>query len=201
MIGIIDYGLGNVFAFGNVYKRLDIPFKVIKNTNDLDNVSKLILPGVGAFDEAITRLRNSGLLESIENLVFKQNIPVLGICVGMQILANRSEEGKLKGLGWIPGEVKKFNSKDGFPLPHMGWNELIIEKKNNLFKNLDNNSRFYFLHSYCFNPLKPEHVLGMTKYCDEFVSVVNEKNIFGVQFHPEKSHANGITILKNFWKL
>ncbi len=202
MIGIIDYGLGNIRAFSNIYESLDIPNKIVKAENDFEDVQKIILPGVGAFDYAITSLRESLLLPRLDYEVLECNKPVLGICVGMQMMANNSEEGKLDGLGWIDANVKKFNldkvDAQKFPLPHMGWNKVTNLIKNDLLKNLKNESRFYFLHSYYFDEKSSNDAIAQSAYIQEFTSVVKKNNIYGVQFHPEKSHENGIQILKNF---
>jgi imidazole glycerol-phosphate synthase subunit HisH len=201
MIAIIDYGLGNIRAFANVYKNSNIPYKIVGKADDLAGATKIILPGVGAFDHAMELLQKSGMREVLDDLVLKRNIPVLGICVGMQILARRSEEGKLYGLGWIDGEVKKFDCSifaHSTYLPHMGWNEVNIIQPNDLFKGLNSGSRFYFLHSYFFDCNRKENIIAQTNYGTQFCCVLNAGNIYGVQFHPEKSHKNGIQLLKNF---
>lgn len=204
MIAIIDYGLGNVKAFAHVYKNLNIPATIAKESKDLKNAAKIILPGVGAFDHAMERLNKSGMHELLDELVLRKNVPVLGICVGMQMLANNSEEGKLSGLRWIDGEVKKFvpaSTNDTFFIPHMGWNNIISLKENDLMKGLDSNSRFYFLHSYYFSCNNTDDIVAVTDYGNRFACVVNRGNIFGVQFHPEKSHQWGVQLLKNFAEL
>ena len=202
MSGIIDYGLGNIRAFSNIYESLDIPNKIIKSENDFEDVQKIILPGVGAFDYAITSLRESLLLSRLNYEVLECNKPVLGICVGMQMMANNSEEGKLDGLGWIDANVKKFNLDkvdiQKFPLPHMGWNKVTNLTENELLKNLNNESRFYFLHSYYFDEKSSNDAIAQSAYIEKFTSIVKKNNIYGVQFHPEKSHENGIQLLKNF---
>jgi imidazole glycerol-phosphate synthase subunit HisH len=201
MITIIDYGLGNILAFANVYKRLNIPVRIAKTASDLEGASKLILPGVGAFDVAMQRLNQSGMRQSVDDLVLQQGVTVLGICVGMQILAHSSEEGKLTGLGWIDGRVKKFDVK-AIPhrthLPHMGWNNVVPVTSNPLFSGLDTDSRFYFLHSYYFECDHQDAVLAESDYGMKFSCAVNQRNIYGVQFHPEKSHRFGVQLLKNF---
>ena len=201
MIGIIDYGLGNIKAFLNVYNRLSISAKVIKVKNDFEGVSKIILPGVGAFDHAMTKLNNSGFRDKLEMLVCSEMTPVLGICVGMQILSNSSDEGGLSGLGWIDGKVEKFNINDipyKTKLPHMGWNNVSLKNDNPLMKGLSENSKFYFLHSFFFSCSDKSNALSSSFYGKEFTCVVNHENVYGVQFHPEKSHHNGVTLLKNF---
>ena len=201
MIAIIDYGLGNVRAFANVYKRMDIQFSIVKQVEDLNNISKVILPGVGSFDHAMERLHISGMRPFLEEMVLQRHVPVLGICVGMQMLSHSSEEGNLPGLGWLDGEVKKFTPsslKPNMCVPHMGWNNVKPIKLNGLLKGLDLDARFYFLHSYYFQCNKSEDVIAVTDYDLEFACVVNSGNVFGVQFHPEKSHQWGIRLLENF---
>ena len=200
MISIIDYGLGNVKAFSNIFKMLNVKHEITANFDAIEKSSKLILPGVGSFDWAMHKLTSSGLKELLNKVVIEKKIPILGICVGMKLMANESDEGELKGLGWIEGKVKKLSSNKKIEiLPHMGWNYVEIEK-NNLFKGIEN-PNFYFLHSYFFEPESPNVVLGKTSYNEKFASIINKENIFGIQFHPEKSHGNGICILKNFAEL
>jgi imidazole glycerol-phosphate synthase subunit HisH len=204
MIGIVDYGLGNIKAFSNVYKTLDIPIKVATKAEDLNNVTKVILPGVGAFDHAMERLEQSGMREKLDELVLDKKVPVLGICVGMQILARSSDEGERSGLSWIDAEVKKF---DGATLihhtniPHMGWNDVQPVRENRLFSKLEIESRFYFLHSYYFECHDQADAIATTEYGGTFASAVNHDNIYGVQFHPEKSHHYGVQLLQNFANL
>ena len=203
MIGIIDYGVGNIKAFANIYKNLNITFKIVKDISEFENITKLILPGVGSFDHAMTSLENSGMREKLDELVLEKKIPVIGICVGMQMLAKSSEEGTLNGLGWIDGIVKKFDKSKikNAPLPHMGWNNLKIEKKNKIFDNLEENPRYYFLHSYYFECENKEDVIATATYGEKFDCMINHKNIYGIQCHPEKSHHNGMQLLKNFGEL
>ncbi len=201
MITIINYGLGNVRAFSNVYKRLDIPAVVATSASDLQGATKLILPGVGSFDHAMELLQQSGMRETIDELVLAQGVPVLGVCVGMQILAAASAEGQLQGLGWINGDIRRFDSlNDRQPLcfPHMGWNDVNPTGSSALFEGLSKDARFYFLHSYYFQCASSENILAQTDYGATFSSAVHFKNIFGVQFHPEKSHHYGVRLLKNF---
>jgi imidazole glycerol-phosphate synthase subunit HisH len=204
MITIVNYGLGNLNAFRNVYSRLNIPVTIASRKEDLQGTDKIILPGVGAFDHAMTMLQNSGMRETLDELVLQKQIPVLGICVGMQMLANSSEEGILPGLSWINGVVKKIDATKILQktrLPHMGWNTINAEMNNKILGNLNAFSRFYFLHSYYFRCTDPRNVIATTEYGISFASAVNSGNIFGVQFHPEKSHNNGIQVLKNFANL
>jgi len=204
MIGIIDYGLGNVRAFANVYKTLRSPTIIVRGDGDFEKVTKVILPGVGAFDYAMQKLDQSGMRPLLNEVVMNRKIPVLGVCVGMQIMARCSDEGKLPGFGWIAGNVKKFD----FPspnkpqiIPHMGWNNIIPVKNNQLLDGLDSDARFYFLHSYYFECQDTEDIIAMTDYGGKFACAVNSGNIFGIQFHPEKSHQWGVQILKNFLEI
>lgn len=201
MITIIDYGLGNVLAFVNVYNRLNIPISVAKSSSDLRNATRLILPGVGSFDHAMRQLDQSGMRQVVEQLVMHEKMPVLGICVGMQMLANSSDEGELPGLGWIDGQVKKFELSTmppGTNLPHMGWNDVIPVAEGGLFKGLELESRFYFLHSFYFDCNQKSNVLAVSDYGGNFSCAVRQENVYGVQFHPEKSHHFGSQLLKNF---
>lgn len=204
MIKIIDYGLGNILAFLNVYKRLDIPAKIAKTPSDLEDATRLILPGVGAFDHAMELLQRSGMRQALDDVVLGQSVPVLGICVGMQIFASSSDEGDLPGLGWVDGCVKKFDPtllSHRIQLPHMGWNDVTPVISSDLFSGLENDAQFYFLHSYYFHCIDREHVLAETHYGTTFSCAVRSKNIYGVQFHPEKSHHYGVRLLKNFAEL
>jgi len=204
MITIIDYGLGNIRAFVNVYERLNIKTKVARVASDIKGSTKIILPGVGAFDYAMSQLNSSGLRDELEKQVIGNKVPVVGICVGMQMLANSSEEGKLPGLGWLNAEVKLFDSsliKYKTQLPHMGWNTMNPLKNKNLLDGFNGPSRFYFLHSYYFKCNNENEIIANSNYGITYASVVNRDNIYGIQFHPEKSHSNGIKLLHNFAKL
>ena len=198
MIAIVDYGLGNVQAFKDVYTRLNFPVLIARSSKDLVNVTKLILPGVGSFDYAFMKLDESGMRKKIEDLVIDKKIPILGVCVGMQMLARSSEEGNLKGLGWIDAIVKRFDSTNGIILPHMGWNNVIPRSYGGLYKNTKEDLKFYFLHEYYFDACEESDVEATANYEGEYVCSVRKGNIFGVQFHPEKSHHFGMQLLKNF---
>ena len=203
MITIIDYGVGNIFAFQNVYKRLDIPTRIAKSSDDLIDAQKLILPGVGSFDYAMNRLNDSGMREKLDELVLEKKIPIIGICVGMQMMAYSSEEGKLPGLGWIDATVLKFDAhllKSKTHLPHMGWNDVIPARMDTLFSGLDA-PRYYFLHSYFMKTAREDNVLAISSYGVRFASAVRFGNVYGTQFHPEKSHWWGVRLLKNFAEL
>jgi glutamine amidotransferase len=201
VIHIVDYGLGNIQAFLNMYKRLGVPCVRARQAQDLQGVERLILPGVGAFDHAMELLNASGMRETLEFLVRDQGTPVLGICVGMQMLADGSDEGRLPGLGWVPGRVRSFESLPGardLPRPHMGWNDVQPQAGLPLFKGLEQDARFYFLHSYYFECADPAHVLASASYGEAFACSVGAGPVWGVQFHPEKSHHWGAQLLKNF---
>lgn len=204
MIAIIDYGLGNIQAFVNVYSRLGIPVTIAKTADTMESATKIILPGVGAFDYAMEMLEASGMRQALDYMVVRKKVPILGICVGMQILANSSAEGKLSGLGWIPGHVRAFSSVPEtavLPLPHMGWNDVLVSGKHTLFKGLEEMAHFYFLHSYFFDSLHKDSVIATASYGTDFCCAVQSDNVFGVQFHPEKSHHFGASLLKNFAEL
>jgi len=204
MIAIINYGMGNVKAFADVYKNLNIPAVIVRQADGLKYANKVILPGVGAFDHAMQRLQKSGMRPFLDEMVLHRHVPVLGICVGMQMLACSSEEGRLPGLGWIDGEVKRFKPssiENPMRLPHMGWNNIKPLKSNTLLQGIDLDARFYFLHSYFFQGHGNEDIIAVTDYDGEFASAVNCENIYGVQFHPEKSHQWGIRLLENFAKI
>ena len=204
MITIVDYGLGNIRAFVNVYKRLNVNTKTAQRPEDLKDACKIILPGVGAFDYAMQMLNDSGMREELERQVIENKKPVIGICVGMQMLAKSSEEGVLPGLGWIDGTVKRFNP-EMIPyktrLPHMGWNNIVPVNHNPLLEGFNEASRFYFLHSYYFVCNNEIDIIAKSEYGVKYASGINSSNIYGIQFHPEKSHSNGISLLYNFAKL
>ena len=201
MITIIDYGVGNINAFLNIYKQLNIPAKTATTVEDLENAEKLILPGVGHFDYAMQRFNDSGMKDKVNELVLEKNIPVVGVCVGMQMMAKSSDEGTLPGLGWIDAKVHKFDASQisaKLPLPHMGWNDIEIVKDSPLLQNLEEHPRYYFLHSYYFECDNPDDAIARTDYGINFTCAVNYKNRYGAQFHPEKSHHFGVQLLKNF---
>lgn len=201
MIGIINYGLGNIKAFANIYSKLGIPFVIAARGDDLKKVNKIILPGVGAFDHALQLLERSGMRPLLDEIALTQRMPVLGVCVGMQMMAYSSEEGVLSGLGWIPGVVRRFDPSkltSATHLPHMGWNTVKPVIENGLLTGIDADSRFYFLHSYYFHCQRDDDLLAVTDYGGGFAAAVHFGNIYGVQFHPEKSHQWGVQLLKNF---
>lgn len=199
MITIVDYGLGNVNAFLNVYRRLNVAARTATRADDLHDAAKVILPGVGAFDHAMARLTQSGMRNALDEAVLRRRVPVLGVCVGMQMLGRDSDEGRLPGLGWIDGRVQSLASLAATrPVPHMGWNDARPVAHQRLFDRLDSPARFYFLHSYYFHCDRAEDAIALADYGGEFACAVGAGNVYGVQFHPEKSHHNGVQLLKNF---
>jgi glutamine amidotransferase len=204
MVVIVNYGSGNIQAIANIYDSLKVDYRIATSVQNLTNATKIILPGVGAFDQTMGKLESSGFVEKLNKLVLVDKVPILGICVGMQVLANGSEEGTKRGLGWIKGQVKKFDKDliESKPkIPHLGWNSISLIKDSSLFCNVNQNDGFYFIHSYYFETDSKDDILTESFYGKKFSSSVNRENIYGVQFHPEKSHKNGINLLKNFSEL
>ena len=202
MIKIIDYGLGNLSAFVNAYKILNKKVQLLSSESDFKNVSHLILPGVGSYDYAMQLLQKSNLIPSLNEYVLVKKIPILGVCVGMQIMGKRSDEGVLEGLSWIKGEVKSLmNINKNIMLHHMGCNSISVLKEKYLLRNLKKDPNFYFLHSYFFKCNDQKNIISTSFYANDFTCAINDENIYGVQFHPEKSHFSGLQILKNFSEL
>ena len=205
MICIVDYGVGNIQAFLNLFKRLNIEARRVVTADELAEAERIILPGVGHFDHAMRRLNDSGLRPKLEERVLGSQVPVLGICVGMQMLAKGSDEGGLPGLNWVPGRVRSFISQRHdavLPLPHMGWNELCVRGNSKLLsKGFEDAPQFYFLHSYFFEATDRQDVAATASYGFDFDAVVSRGHIHGVQCHPEKSHHWGEQLLKNFAEL
>ena len=201
MITIVDYDMGNSRSVVNMLQRIGFKAEITRDHKKLESAEKLILPGVGSFDTAMKNLEHFELKELLDRKALIEKVPFLGICLGMQILTNSSEEGNLSGLGWIEGSASKFKSDNDIKVPHMGWNYIQPSSNSRLCKNLEDNSRFYFVHSYYVQVNEEEHSSMKTKYSLEFDSGIEKDNIFGVQFHPEKSHKFGMQILKNFAEL
>lgn len=205
MICVIDYGVGNIQAFLNLFKRLGIDAQRASTIDALDSATRLVLPGVGHFDHAMQCLNDSGMRPRLEELVLGAFVPIVGVCVGMQMLAQGSDEGILPGLNWIPGRVRSFagNPKSAdIPMPHMGWNELQPSVGAKLFaRGFDGAPQFYFLHSYFFDAQDKKDVAATAHYGIDFDAVVTRRNVHGVQCHPEKSHHWGEQLLKNFVEL
>lgn len=205
MIRIVDYGVGNIQAFITLFKRLGFDVQRAQVAEDLSGATRLILPGVGHFDHAMQRLNDSGMRSTLEALVFGQGVPLLGVCVGMQMLATGSDEGSLPGLNWIPGHVRAFATNPlsaSLPMPHMGWNDVQPAAGSRLFsKGFDDSAEFYFLHSFYFESQDKTDVAATAHYGLDFDAVVSRGHIHGVQCHPEKSHHWGSQLLKNFAEL
>jgi len=201
MIAIVDYGSGNVGAIADILKRLKIPHAITLDHVELRAADRYILPGVGAFDTTMRTLEESGLVAVLNEQVIGLKKKILGICVGMQILGDASDEGNRPGLGWIPGHIRMIDATTiAAPpkLPHMGWNSVKTKAPTPLFNRVDLDQGFYFLHSYYFDAADARSVLATVEYGSELPCSVGSENIFGMQFHPEKSHANGVAIFRNF---
>lgn len=197
MLVIVDYGMGNLGSIKNMLKKLGYESIITSDVEMIKIATKLILPGVGAFDYGMSQIRKLDMIDILNHKVLVEKTPVLGICLGMQLMTLGSEEGISNGLGWIKGKACKFIS-ESFKTPHMGWNTIHICKKNCLFDEVEDEKRFYFVHSYYVQCYDKEDILTTTQYATEFVSSFQKNNIYGVQFHPEKSHKFGMHLLKNF---
>ena len=201
MVTIIDYGMGNIGSVLNMFKRIGVESKITKDLKEISEAEKILLPGVGAFDNAMKRINESGLREVLDKKALEDKIPILGICLGMQLLTRGSEEGLIPGLGWIPADTLKFPKDMGLKVPHMGWNLVYPETKSKLTDGLPEESRYYFVHSYHVKVDSDEHSLLKTNYGIMFDSSIQKGNIYGTQFHPEKSHKFGMELLRNFSKI
>ena len=201
MIGIINYGSGNIYSIANIFKRLNIDHSIIEDPDLLLSCSKLILPGVGAFDETMKLIAGKGFTDILNELVMVEKKVILGVCVGMQIMGNNSEEGNEAGFGWIRGSIRKLDASlisDKPKLPHLGWNTLEMKENNILLEDIDPVKGFYFLHNYFFDVDDDNDITAFCQYGKKFACMVNHENVYGVQFHPEKSHHNGIQLFRNF---
>lgn len=202
MIAILDYGMGNLKSIYNMFKKIGIKSIVTSDSEIIKNADKYLLPGVGSFDHGIDALKNAPFFKTFENEVLHHKKPLLGICLGMQLLGNQSEEGNKQGLGWINAETKKFNLIDkGLSIPHMGWNQVHPIEHNQLFQGLTEENRFYFVHSYHVVCHDEKDILATSNYSETFTCSIHKENIYGVQFHPEKSHKFGMQLLKNFGEM
>lgn len=202
MISIINYGLGNLGSIKNMFNYLDIESEIVNDIKKIKKAKKIILPGVGAFDAAINKINKIDGLEDILNeKALNEKVPILGICLGMHLLTNKSEEGILKGFGWIDAETFRFNKSKSIKVPHMGWNSVDLNYSSDLTKDMLNESKFYFVHSYYVKVKEINREILTTKHGISFSSAIQKENIFGVQFHPEKSHKYGMKILENFSKI
>lgn len=200
-IVIVDYGMGNLRSVNNKFKKMNVNCLISTHIDDVETAEKLVLPGVGHFKYGMQKLRELNLLETLNNKVLKQKTPILGICLGAQLFAKHSEEGDCEGLGWIDAEVVKFEVSDKirYKVPHIGWNNVKIVNPNKLNDSIvQQEDQFYFVHSYHLKSNNPADVWMTTTYDCEFVSAIRKDNIYGVQFHPEKSHDIGMSLLKKF---
>ncbi len=197
---IIDYSMGNLNSLLKQFNYENIEVSISNKVDEIKNADKIILPGVGHFSQAMKNLKNLNLIDTLNEAILIDKKPVLGICLGMQLMTNYSEEGSVKGLGWINAEVKKFTFKDklNYKVPHIGWNSISIEKKSPLLKDIPLSSDFYFVHSFFVEMKNEEDSLCTTQYGKLFSSAFSKDNIFGVQFHPEKSHDIGKQLIQNF---
>ena len=201
MIAIVDYGMGNLGSIRNMFKRIGVAAEVTGRVDDLARASKILLPGVGAFDSAMQRIDDSGLREVLERKALQERVPTLGICLGMQLLTRGSEEGRLPGLGWIAATTRRFPAVAGLKVPHMGWNLVLPGTPSALTAALPTESRFYFVHSYYVQVDDERDSVLKAHYGVDFVAAVSHGNIHGAQFHPEKSHRFGMQLLANFASL
>jgi glutamine amidotransferase len=202
MITIVDYGMGNLGSVKNMFKKIGEVSIVSSKKEDIEKATKILLPGVGAFDNAMKNLNDLDLIEIIKKKVLVEKTPIMGICLGMQLLTRGSEEGHLEGFGFIDAYAKKFDFcslENTLPIPHMGWNKVYLQKESKLLQeNQERENRFYFVHSYAVNCENKEDILTITNYGYKFVSSFEKNNIIGCQFHPEKSHKFGMKLFKNF---
>jgi len=201
-IHIVNYGMGNIFSIQKKIKSRDVSLSISSYAQDILDADKIILCGVGHFKKAMDNLNNLNLIEPLNEFVLIQKKPVLGICLGMQLMAKFSEEGNVNGFGWIEASVKKFSTNQSqsknLKVPHMGWNTVSISKESALMRNINTNDEFYFVHSFYLQPENSEDILNETHYIHKFCSAIEQENIFGVQYHPEKSHDVGQRLLNNF---
>jgi glutamine amidotransferase len=203
MIAIIDYGIGNTRSISKMIEKLGYEVSITKNETEIVTADKIVLPGVGSFDNAAKKLHDTGLIPTLTELALLQNKHFLGICLGMQLLFKSSEEGVENGLGWIDGKVVKFDQSKmtSEKIPHMGWNTVTCDKKSPLFKEVNSEIRFYFTHSFHVSGVKESEIIGTTNFGYEFTSAVQRNNIYGVQFHPEKSHRFGLQLMQKFLEI
>ena len=203
MITVLDYGMSNLGSMLNMFKRLGVSVSIESDPNRIKNAEKIVLPGVGSFDRAMSNIVSKpGLKAILEEKVLNNRTPILGVCLGMQLLTRGSEEGALPGFGFIPASTLRFPRVQGLKVPHMGWNSAVPNKDlSPLLLDVGGDSRYYFVHSYAVHVDDPKHSLMRTTYGVEFDSAIGRDNIYGVQFHPEKSHKFGMQILNNFAKL
>jgi len=201
MLVVIDYGISNIGSLINMLKKIGIEAKVTDRTETIQMASKIILPGIGAFDAGMKRLNELGIIDSLNKKVLDEKVPTLGICLGMQLMAQQSEEGQLQGLSWFDAEVVKFQfpqSEVNYKIPHMGWNFVEQKKESRLLQPQPSEKKFYFVHSYHLKMKNESDILATTHHGYAFTSAIEKDNVMGVQFHPEKSHKFGFQLVKNF---
>ncbi len=201
MITIIDYGLGNLGSIYNMFTRIRVPVQITSDLGVIADADKILLPGVGAFDNAMRRINGSGMREVLDRKALTDHIPILGICLGMQLLTRGSEEGTLEGLGWVAAQTKRIPAAPGLKVPHMGWNVVIPSRPSHLTDNLPDDARFYFVHTYCVHVDNREDSILTAHHGIDFDAAVQVDNIYGAQFHPEKSHRFGMQLFRNFASL
>jgi glutamine amidotransferase len=199
MIQVVDYKMGNLRSVQKAFERIGIPSKITADPDEVLKARKLVLPGVGHFSRAMDILKSTGLAEALNQAVMVEKTPILGICLGMQLMTDFSEEGTCEGFGWIKGRTSRFRFADSvLKIPHMGWNRLSLKRQSSLMQGVSTKDYFYFVHSYFVTCENPENVIAESEYGNTFVSAFQHENVFGCQFHPEKSHGAGQKILLNF---
>lgn len=201
MISVVDYGVGNLGSIVNMLKHIGLAVQIVSDPKQLSEATKILLPGVGSFDHAMQRIQEDGLTDVLNHKALTERIPVLGICLGMQLMTRGSEEGALAGLGWVDADVRRFPLDPNLKVPHMGWNDVKVAKDSGLVRGLPNDARFYFVHSYYVQMDRPSDELLKCSYGLEFDAAFAVGNLYGAQFHPEKSHRFGMHVLRNFGAL
>lgn len=204
MVAVIDYGMCNLGSVLNMFKKVGVAAYAASSAHEIASASRIVLPGVGQFENGVRELRSRGLWDVLDNIAKDGRVPILGICLGMQLLLESSEEGQAQGFGWIPGRVRRFGARSGsapLKVPHMGWSQVSVARDSFLWRDLPPNPRFYFVHSYLCDPVDAAVTIGHCEYGEKFCAALQFNNIVGVQFHPEKSHRFGMALLRNFVSL
>ena len=203
MVTILNYGVGNLSSIKNMLKKIGVESIITDDAKIVSEASKLILPGVGSYDYCVTKINESNFRDTLVEKVLQQKVPILGICLGLQLMGKSSQEGKLNGLGWIDASCVKFQfeNNSSFKIPHMGWNDVRQTKESKLLSKMYEDPRFYFVHSYHLQCNDPKDILLTANYGYDFTCAIEQENIYGVQFHPEKSHKYGMKLIENFVRL